>query len=254
MEAVFMAVRALTVAAVLLGAATVAGAQQSVNLEFDQGRVTLVARDAPVRAVLAEWARLGGATIVNAERVAGPPITIELTGVPERQALDILLRSVAGYMLAPRPEGALGASAFNRILILPTSTAPRNPPPAPVTVARPVMPRPPIILRQPVPGPGDIDMLDGMPEEFPGFDDADVDADVDNGMPVPRPGIPRIGGPPQPFGAEPQIVTFGDDADPVQPESDGAAPTPTNPFGIPFGSSTRPGVVTPAPQPANGVQ
>ena len=52
-------------------------------------------------------------------RVAGAPVTLELTDVPERQALDIVLRSVAGYMLAPRRAGSPGASTFDRIMILP---------------------------------------------------------------------------------------------------------------------------------------
>ena len=83
-----------------------------------------------MRAILQEWARLGGATIVNGDRVTGPPVTLELTGVPERQALDIVLRSVAGYIVAPRPVGSQGVSAFDRIMILPTSVAPRAPAPA----------------------------------------------------------------------------------------------------------------------------
>ena len=103
------------------------GRPAAVTLQFNDGQVTLSAQNAPVRAILAEWARLGGATIVNGDRVAGPPVTLELTGVPERQALDVVLRSVAGYMVAPRRAGSQGASAFDRIMILPTSTAPRAP-------------------------------------------------------------------------------------------------------------------------------
>ena len=84
-----MGFRVLTVAAVLLCWALPLKAQQSVELEFDAGRVTLRAQNVSARAILAEWARLVGAIIVNADRVAGPPLTIELTGVPEQQALDI---------------------------------------------------------------------------------------------------------------------------------------------------------------------
>ena len=125
-----MYLRSFTVAAVMSLVAGSAGAQQGVKLQFSDGQVTLSAQNAPVRAILQEWARLGGATIVNGDRVAGPPVTLELTGVPERQALDIVLRSVAGYIVAPRPAGSPGASAFDRIMILPTSVAPRDPPPA----------------------------------------------------------------------------------------------------------------------------
>lgn len=79
--------------------------QPPVDLQVDAGRVNLSAQNVPVRVILTEWARLGGATIVNGDRVGGPPVTIELADVPERQELGILLRSVAGYMLAPRRIG-----------------------------------------------------------------------------------------------------------------------------------------------------
>src|SRR6185295_1363482 len=119
-----------------------ARAQQPIKLEFNNGRVSLNAQNVPLRAILAEWARLGGATIVGGDRVAGAPVTLELVAVPERQALDTLLRTVAAYMLAPRRAGSVGASTFDRILILPTSTAPRNPAPTPAANALPGAPRP----------------------------------------------------------------------------------------------------------------
>ena len=90
-----MGFRALAVAALLLSSALPARPQQSVTVQFSAGRVTLRAQNAPIRVILAEWARLGGATIVNADRVAGPPVTLELTSVQEGQALDVLLRGVA---------------------------------------------------------------------------------------------------------------------------------------------------------------
>ena len=85
----------ILVSALLLISAVPADAQQPVSVQFRAGRVTLVARNAPIRTILAEWARLGGATVVNGERVAGAPVTLELTDVPERQALDVILRGVA---------------------------------------------------------------------------------------------------------------------------------------------------------------
>ena len=144
-----MAFRALTVTAILLGWTCAAQAQQSVRLEFNDGKVTLSARDAPLRAILGEWARLGGATVVNGDRVVGQPVTLELTAVPERQALDVLLRGVSGYMIAPRRAGSSGASMFDRILILPTSSPPSNP--APAVATRPGPQRPPILARPPRP-------------------------------------------------------------------------------------------------------
>jgi len=248
-------VRATTLAAAFLLAALAAHAQQPVQLQFQNGLVTLRAQNAPVRVILAEWARLGGATIVNGDRVAGPPVTLELSGVPERQALDIVLRSVAGYMLAPRRAGAGGASAFDRIMILPTSVAPRNPPPPPAAAQRPspMFPRPPLVAR-PTPAPPEPAIAD-QPIEATPDDDADANPPPETST---VPGPPRIGPRPlvrpplmPPGGAGPELV-------PEQPEPEaappagtqpGMAPTPNNPFGIPFGSSATPGVIAPAPRP-----
>ena len=116
------------------------GAAADVSLTLADGRVTVVARNATVRQVLAEWARVGGTRIVNLERVGGAPDSFELRNVPESKALVVILRSVAGYIAAPRPASSPGASIYDRILILPTSvaSAPVGPlragptPPAPV--------------------------------------------------------------------------------------------------------------------------
>jgi hypothetical protein len=119
----------------LLAAALAVGAplHAEVRVTMDGGKVTLKATNATVREILEEWAKVGRARIINGERVTGAPITLELTNVPEGQALDIVLRSVAGYMAAPRSAAEPNASLYDRILILPTSTAPRvtASPPAP---------------------------------------------------------------------------------------------------------------------------
>ena len=104
------------------------GAQEAprIALEFHGDLVTLHAQNAPVSAVLAEWSRLGGTTVVNAAPLANRAVTLELIDVPERRALDLVLRGVAGYLLAQRAEGASGKSAFGRLVVLPTSSAPAN--------------------------------------------------------------------------------------------------------------------------------
>jgi hypothetical protein len=48
----------------LLGSAPQVGAE--VQLSIQDGRVKLVARDATVREILAEWARVGQTKIINA--------------------------------------------------------------------------------------------------------------------------------------------------------------------------------------------
>jgi hypothetical protein len=109
--------------AALIGHAATASAE--VRLTMAEGRVTISARNATVSQILAEWARVGQTRIVNGERLVGGPVTLELTNVPEAEALDILLRNASGYLLAPRAAAHPTASRFDRVLILPTTSAPR---------------------------------------------------------------------------------------------------------------------------------
>src|SRR5436305_554406 len=108
-----VAIGVLSAVIALVGSST---ARAEVQITIHNGRVTLVARDATLRQILAEWARVGQTKIVNAERVPGAGITLQLTDVPEVQALDILLRSLSGYMAAPRAAVNPNASQFDRIL------------------------------------------------------------------------------------------------------------------------------------------
>lgn len=110
------------VAAWLLAIST---ASADVQLTMQSGRVSLVAKDATVRQILTEWARVGQTKIVNVERVPGVPVTLELVNVPEAQALEVLLRSLSGYITAPRPVDAANLSRFDRIIIMPTLAAAR---------------------------------------------------------------------------------------------------------------------------------
>jgi len=114
-------------------ALAVPAAAQQLTLTFNNGLVTVDAAAVPVRTLLAEWAKKGGTKVVGAERVTGAPLTVKLIDVPEAQALEVVLRSVAGYMAAPRSTGE-GASIYDRILVMATSSAP---PPA---AARPLTP------------------------------------------------------------------------------------------------------------------
>jgi hypothetical protein len=120
----------LLVAAALTLSATTASAE--VRLSMQAGRVSLSAKNATVAQILAEWARVGQTRIVNGERLTSTPMTIELTDVSERDALEILLRNASGYVLAPRTGAAEAASVYDRILIVPTSSAPRAAAPPPI--------------------------------------------------------------------------------------------------------------------------
>ncbi len=98
-----------------------------VELTIHDGRVWLVARDATISQILEEWARVGQTTITNADRVPGGRVTLELPGVPERQALDLLLRSASGFVATTRAAFVASAaplSEFERIVIVGASQTP----------------------------------------------------------------------------------------------------------------------------------
>ena len=114
-----------------------------LKLSMQDGRVTLVADNVPLRQILQEWARIGQTRIVNADKITGPPMSIQLIDAPEKDVLDILLRSAAGYIAAPRPAAVANAAYYDRITILassraPAATATMNTPPPPFQ--RPPMP------------------------------------------------------------------------------------------------------------------
>lgn len=116
----FPAIPAAAIAVLLLSPAA---ARAEVRLTIAGGRVSLSASNATVGQILAEWARVGQTRIVNADRLPAAPVTIELADVPEAQALDVVLRTVSGYLAAPRATDVPTASHFDRIYLLPTSVA-----------------------------------------------------------------------------------------------------------------------------------
>ena len=217
---------AILVAAVCMPASVSAG---ELVLSFKDGRVTLKATDASLRQILNEWARLGQTRMTGLEKLTGSPLTLELVDVPEKQALEILLRSVAGYIAAPRAVMASASvSGFDRLALLPTSFASA----APMGAARPAAFMPP----PPTPFPDPTQLANEEPDP--------------NGSPNP-PGIPVFSPNAEP--PNPAMVPAGS-AGPGQlrgpvpddpngpPPIDGAAPAGTAPL-----TTARPGVI-PVPQ------
>jgi hypothetical protein len=206
-----------------------------LKLTMQGGRVTIIAHDVPLRQILQEWARVGSTNIVNAEKVPGAPLTLELVDVPEQQALDTLLRSAAGYMAAPRPVGTVGASLYDRIMILPTSR-----PPAATAAA--VAPQP---FQQPRPQPMPVDDDDeepvNMPMQnpvvgaFPGPNSAQPPQPVTQQAPGQQPPGQQQPGQQQPGQQPPPVMTA---------PRPGALPAPTVPTGAPnpYQSVIRPAV------------
>jgi hypothetical protein len=104
-----------------LSPAALAQAQQ-VSLTMNNGRVTLKTTNATVRQILQEWARVGGTTVVNAEKINSQPVSLTLIDVPEGQALETVLRSAAGYIVAEKQNATATGSRYERIMLLARST------------------------------------------------------------------------------------------------------------------------------------
>ncbi len=102
-----------------------------IQLTIGAGRVTLIARNAPLRAVLAAWERAGSTRFVDAGGLDAVPVSLHLVDVPEAMALRLLLRPAAGYIAVARAPSAPGASRYDRVEIL----AARAPPPRPRSAA-----------------------------------------------------------------------------------------------------------------------
>lgn len=224
----------------LVLAAALPAAAQSVSMTLRDGRVTLVTQNASPAAILAEWARLGQVKVVDGERVPGPPLTLRLENVPEREALDIILRGAAGYIAAPRTQAlGGGASRFDRVIVMATS-------PGMASAARPG-------------GAGGARAAAPLPvQAMP----AQVEEDVAQGQPPVIEDAPApAGGAEQPASstnfdyANPQRYFAARQAEQQAAEAATQQQQPqqpsTSPMGSLAGTSTRPGVV-PTPQNQGG--
>lgn len=187
MNARFLAAAAL--GALVAGASPAAAGD--VSLTVADGRVTIVARNATPRQILEAWARQGHTRIVNVERVSGGPTTLIITNEPESKALATLLRTVAGYIAAPRRAAIANASQYDRILIMPTSYAA----PAPAYRAQgPVALPQPAIVELP-PDPTALANDDG-PAPPPVFQGADPNAAPQQPANLPTQGVLQPYNPP----------------------------------------------------------
>jgi hypothetical protein len=144
-----------------------------LTLTMQAGRVTIIADNVPLGQILREWARIGQTKIVNADKLTGPAMSLRLIDTPEKDALDILLRSASGYIAAPRPVPVANAAIYDRVTIMATSrppaaTASNTPPP---TFQRPPQPvdegDEPINVTMPPP-PGN-PVTGQFPGQFPGM-------------------------------------------------------------------------------------
>ena len=199
--------------ALAIGSLTGTAAAGELTVQIANGRATVIAREVPLRQILAEWARVGNTRVVNGEKLMGGPITLELIDIPEKQALDILLRSAAGYMAAPRPEHLTGASQFDRVIILASSQPPAA---APAGPPQPFNNRPAMLQ---------------VPRQPPPEEEDDDDGEPGDQGPMPPPGMMPPGGP---FPGGQQRVDH-EGQEPAQPIT-----------------SPRPGMLPQQPQPTPG--
>jgi hypothetical protein len=163
-------------------------------------------------------------------------LTVKLVDVPESKALEVILRSVAGYMAAPRSTGE-GSSMYDRILVMATSS---TPPPAAAAPTRP----------QPNPGMNGTQRF--IPPQRQTSDDVIEEKEEDPTPPNPPvftfPGAPGAGGQPgfqpntfqpnSPQQMQPMIINPANGNVPTQPAG--------YPPSVPFGTST-PGMISPQP-------
>jgi hypothetical protein len=203
--------KALAFAAITIAFSSPAFAQ--VNLTMHDGRVSLVAKDATLRQILAEWARVGQTNIVNGDRVPGGPLTLQLTNVPEDQALDTILRPLTGYVAAPRTAAAPNQSQFDRIVVVPTIA------PAAAPVSASAGPPPPAYPQPGMPTPF---MQPGQPQPIPGMTD---DQEDDRPANVPRGPVFNTFPPPQVVAPQPQPYAY--------PNTPGVAPPTQAPLMLP---------------------
>lgn len=236
-------VSACSVLAVLLTTASVSA--QPLSLSIKDGLVNLDANGATVRQILDEWARIGGTRVVNGDRVTGAPVTLKLENVPERQALEIILRNVAGYMTAPRAATAApGASMYDRIMVLPTSTAPAGATAAANNNRGQQTPR----FVPPRPSEQDNAADDAEPEIDPGsvftFPQPGQFPGAGFGQAAQAPVPAQPGNPFAPTQPQPQQTPFGQPQNmPFVPMQPGQTPfgTPLQPGATPFGTPVQPG-------------
>jgi len=212
-------------------------ASADVQVLLNNGHVSIVAKDATVRQILTEWARVGQTKVINVDRIPGGPLTLELTNIPEGQALDVLLRSVSGYLAAPRGTSVANLSMFDRIIVMPTAAAPR--PAAQAAQPAPVFQQPQFTPNAPAPD-DDADDAPAANVQLPN----QPRGPVFNAFPPPQVGAP------QPPNVVPGMVPVngGGQTGVTQPVASPGGPTAPANRGVAV-----PGMIVPGPQPVPSV-
>jgi hypothetical protein len=229
----------------------------SLTLSIHDGLVSIDAQDVTVRQILTEWARVGKTQIINVERIAGGPITLKLDAFPEKQALDIVLRAIPGYIALPRAAQVADASVYDRIVIMATASAL-------VAAPRPNQPMAPTFPGMQMGGPNGMQMggpgvtqlrpqtplmpgmiLDGPNADHPNGGEPMEDPAIAAAAAAGLVNVPGIN--PRPTSLSAPLMPPGGPQQ--QPQSAPTAPgvgSPTNPWNIPVGTA-QPGLAPPPP-------
>ncbi len=240
---------ALAVVALSASSVTAQTATPGVSLVIRDGKVTLKAEQASLRQILAEWEKQGQVKVVGADKLTGGPVTLTLVDLPEKQALEIVMRGVPGYMAIDRVAQAeaatAGPSRYDRVVVMARATTPV---PAAATAASgasrgmPSPAQPPAAFQQTMPEPmpqafappaGDAGMVAAGPDR----NDVDQfqqqgeppmpDAPVASPYPNAYPGSPYVGaaGSTGPYGGNPAAAAAaGMSAAPPETQFDYANP------------------------------
>lgn len=204
-----------------------------LKLTMQNGRVTLIAQDVPLRQILDEWARVGKTEIVNADKLTGPSMTLHMIDVPERQVLDILFKAATGYLVTPRLTADAGLSQYHKILVM----VPSGPAVATTAGNRPVINAPG--------GSPSMNMPTSNGEEDP-------NANLNQGF-----GTPVGSRPPETMFNYANPLQLQQQQQQMSPPDAGGMAVPgmsAGPPGVPGGvpgGATRPGVVVQPPTPVN---
>jgi hypothetical protein len=94
------------------------------KLVFSGGTVSIDADAVPLRAILEEWARVGGTGIDGIDQLPEAVITLHVAGSAEEEVLDALLKGRNGYATVRKKPGEAGASELARIAVFSATTLP----------------------------------------------------------------------------------------------------------------------------------
>ena len=238
-----MNVRTILVSSAVLGLLAGDAAAQKLSLRIEKGLVTLDAENVTVDEVLARWIDTTGLNVISKSGQGSDiPVSLHLEGVPEREALRMVLRDLSGYIMGERVDPGTGLVSIDRLMILPQSAAsvPSQGPGA-VADTRPRRPFTPARAVTALTLPSPEVPVDETPVELAPTPAVVLTPDGSSRFTVGTTGRETY---------TPSLAELDEQIKMLRPEVPAApASTPSNPFGTSKGAAT-PGQMTPAPAPA----